>query len=323
MTLVVSNVSKIYSTRDSSSGVKALTDVSLTVGGGKTLGIIGESGCGKSTLARMMVGLETPTSGNVTFNSLDVAELHRPANREIRRQLQMVFQDPYASLNPRLTAGAALEEVLLFHRQVEGKAGARKRSEELLETVGLPARAYHAFPAQMSGGQRQRVSIARALAANPTLLVLDEPVSALDVSVRAGIMNLLVDLKSMFNLTYVFISHDLSMVRYISDDVVVMYLGQVVEMGPWAEVMDNPEHPYTMALLRSVPEAIIPEGPRTILPVLEGEVPSPANPPNGCTFHPRCVLALPSCATDAPALAATNEGHVVRCVLPFMQSQVG
>lgn len=323
MTLVVSNVSKIYATRDSSSGVKALTDVSLTVGGGKTLGIIGESGCGKSTLARMMVGLEIPTSGEVTFDGLDVAELRRPANREMRRQLQMVFQDPYASLNPRLTAGVALEEVLLFHRQVDGKAAARKRAEELLETVGLPTRAYSAFPAQMSGGQRQRVSIARALAANPTLLVLDEPVSALDVSVRAGIMNLLVDLKSMFNLTYVFISHDLSMVRYISDDVVVMYLGQVVEMGPWAQVMDNPEHPYTMALLRSVPEAIVSEGPRTILPVLEGEVPSPANPPRGCTFHPRCVLALPSCATDMPTLAATSEQHVVRCVLPFMQSQVG
>lgn len=323
MTLVVSNVSKIYGTRDSSSGVKALTDVSLTVGIGKTLGVIGESGCGKSTLARLMVGLEEPTSGSVTFDGLDVTELARPTNREKRRQVQMVFQDPYASLNPRLTAGAALEEVLLFHQQVKGKDAARKRAEELLETVGLPTRAYSAFPAQMSGGQRQRVSIARALAANPTLLILDEPVSALDVSVRAGIMNLLVELKAKFNLTYIFISHDLSMVRYISDEVAVMYLGRVVEKGPWAQVMDNPEHPYTKALLKSVPAPMASNGPRTILPVLEGEVPSPANPPTGCTFHPRCTVALPSCSVEMPPLAATSEEHVVRCVLPFMQSQVG
>jgi oligopeptide/dipeptide ABC transporter ATP-binding protein len=322
MTLIVSNVSKVYASRGSSSTVKALTDVSLTVERGRTLGIIGESGCGKSTLARQMVGLEAPTSGSVTFDGTPVEHLHRRSLREERRKVQMVFQDPYASLNPRLTAGDAIEEVLLFHSRVQGRQAARTRSQELLETVGLPARVHSAFPAQMSGGQRQRVSIARAIAAEPELLILDEPVSALDVSVRAGIMNLLADLRGLFNLTYVFISHDLSMVRHISDDVAVMYLGRVVEKGPWEQVMDAPQHPYTVALLKSAPAPIVADGPRTILPVLEGEVPSPANQPSGCAFHPRCTVALPTCSSQAPELRNAGPAHDVRCVLVGIEAPV-
>jgi oligopeptide/dipeptide ABC transporter ATP-binding protein len=286
--------------------VHALDGVSLTVQPGQVLGIVGESGCGKSTLARLLTRLERPDTGTIDIFGRSIARARGTALRELRRTIQLVFQDPYASLDPRQRVGDALTEVLKVHR-VPGSAG------ELLEMVGLGAATASRFPHQLSGGQRQRIGIARALAVRPRVLVLDEPVSALDVSVRAEIINLLTRLRGELALTYVFISHDLGMVRHLSDDVAVMYLGKIVEFGPWRDISDVPRHPYTRALQAAVPIA----DPRLDAPtrgsVVAGEVPDAANPPTGCRFHPRCPLVEDVCRHDEPALLPPSAGYRLAC----------
>jgi oligopeptide/dipeptide ABC transporter ATP-binding protein len=292
--------------------VRAVDGVSFTVRRGETLGLVGESGCGKSTTARLLVRLEDPTSGRIRLAGIDLGRLRRPELRAARRRIQLVFQDPDASLNPRRTAGQTLAEVLSVHRIADG-AAARTRACDLLEMVGLAASLADRHPHQLSGGQRQRVGIARALAVSPDILVLDEPVSALDVSVRAEVMNLLVRLRQDLHLTYVFISHDLGMVRHLSDRIAVMYLGQIVELGGWHAVCDEPLHPYTRSLHEAVP---VPDpsvaAVRRAEPV-RGEVPDPAAPPPGCRFHPRCPLVEDVCRREPVHLAELRPAHHAAC----------
>ncbi|MEV0804929.1 oligopeptide/dipeptide ABC transporter ATP-binding protein [Micromonospora sp. NPDC050200] len=311
--LTATDLVKQYPVRGGDGVVHALAGVSLTVGDGETLGVVGESGCGKSTLAKLLVRLEDPTSGTVELDGVDLTELRGPALRQQRRHIQMLFQDPYSSLNPRLRVGQALGEVLAVHRLADGRQRER-RVDELLEMVGLGAGFADRYPHELSGGQRQRVGIARALAVEPRVLLLDEPVSALDVSVRAEIMNLLVNLRRELGLSYVFISHDVAMVRHLSDRVAVMYLGRVVEIGDWKSVLDDPRHPYTSALCAAVP-APNPELSQPIEATVSGEVPNPAAPPSGCPFHPRCPLAQDSCRRLDPALLPLplGSGRQVAC----------
>ena len=306
--LTATDLVKQYPVRGGEGAVHALAGVSLTVADGETLGIVGESGCGKSTLARMLVRLEDPTSGRVELDGVDLTGLRGAALRRQRRHIQLLFQDPYSSLNPRLRVGPALGEVLAVHRLADGRQRER-RTGELLEMVGLDAAFGARYPHELSGGQRQRVGIARALAVEPKVLLLDEPVSALDVSVRAEIMNLLRDLRAELGLSYVFISHDVAMVRHISDRVAVMYLGRVVEIGDWRSVLDDPRHPYTSALCAAVP-APDPELSQPIEATVIGEVPNPAAPPSGCPFHPRCPLAQDACRRQDPALVPLAPGSV-------------
>lgn len=304
---------KRYPVRGGGGQVTALAGVTLEVSRGETLGVVGESGCGKSTLARLLLRLEEPSSGTVELDGTDLARLGGHQLRAIRRRIQMVLQDPYASLNPRLTVAETLLEVVRVHRLAKGREAERQRVVALLEQVGLSPAYGDRYPHEMSGGQCQRVGIARALAVEPQVLVLDEPVSALDVSVRAEIMNLLVRLRSALGLTYVFISHDIAMVRHISDRIAVMYLGRVVELGPWRQVLDQPLHPYTSALREAIP---VPEpgppGARLHAP-LGGEVPNPANPPAGCPFHPRCPLAEDVCRAVRPELLELRPGQRAAC----------
>jgi oligopeptide/dipeptide ABC transporter ATP-binding protein len=304
---------KRYPVRGGGGQVTALAGVTLEVSRGETLGVVGESGCGKSTLARLLLRLEEPSSGTVELDGTDLARLGGHQLRAIRRRIQMVLQDPYASLNPRLTVAETLLEVVRVHRLAKGREAERQRVVALLEQVGLSPAYGDRYPHEMSGGQCQRVGIARALAVEPQVLVLDEPVSALDVSVRAEIMNLLVRLRSAHDLTYVFISHDIAMVRHISDRIAVMYLGRVVELGPWRQVLDQPLHPYTSALREAIP---VPEpgppGARLHAP-LGGEVPNPADPPPGCPFHPRCPLAEDVCRAVRPELLELRPGQRAAC----------
>lgn len=279
--------------------VRAVDGVTFSVRRGETLGLVGESGCGKSTLGRTLNRLEKPTSGRVTFEGRDIARAAGKDLHALRRDIQMIFQDPYSSLNPRMTVGEIVREPLLVHR-VGTKAEQLETVRELLEVVGLTGDLLGRYPHEFSGGQRQRVGLARALALEPKLVIADEPVSALDVSVQSQVLNLMVRLQRERRLTYLFISHDLSVVEYVSDTIAIMYLGRIVEIGPSAAIFGRPAHPYTRALIEAIPEPT-PARRRAALP-LEGEAPSPMSPPPGCRFHPRCPFAIPACSETAPVL---------------------
>ncbi|MGP3562541.1 ABC transporter ATP-binding protein [Geobacillus sp. BK01] len=292
--------------------VKAVDDVTFTVYRGETLGIVGESGCGKSTTGRMLLRLIEPTDGSIIFEGKNVTALAKAELRRLRRDMQMIFQDPFASLNPRHTVEKILEEPLIVHG-IGSKEERKQRVREMLEVVGLGS--YHAkrYPHQFSGGQRQRIGIARALMTNPKLIIADEPVSALDVSIQAQVLNLLEDLQKQFGLTYIFIAHDLGVIRHISDRVGVMYLGRMVELADSESLYESPQHPYTKALLSAVP---IPNPDHeTERQLLSGDLPSPVNPPQGCAFHTRCAFCMDICRERRPELREVADGHYVACHL--------
>ena len=293
--------------------VKAVDGIDLTVRHGETLGIVGESGCGKSTLGRTILKLIPPTDGTILFDGRDITGLSDKEMRPVRRDMQIMFQDPYASLNPRMTVADIIAEPIDTMKLYQGREARLRRIVELMEVCGINKAFLNRYPHEFSGGQRQRIGIARALSVNPKLIVCDEPVSALDVSIQSQIINLLVELQKQYQLTLLFISHDLGVVEYISDRVAVMYLGKIVEIADKAELFKNPVHPYTKALLSSIPEI----GGKKFedeRPALEGDIPSPVNPPSGCTFHTRCPVACDRCARDVPQLHEVSPGHFVSCL---------
>ena len=294
--------------------IKAVDGVSFNVRRGETLGLVGESGCGKTTTGRCILQLYKPTAGQIIFDGRELTGLASRELRTMRREMQVIFQDPYSSLNPRMTAGNIIGEPLVVHGLVKGKAEYRERVAELLQNVGLNPYMADRFPHEFSGGQRQRIGVARALSVGPKFIVADEPVSALDVSIQAQIINLLEDLQEQFNLTYLFIAHDLSVVRHISDRVGVMYLGHIVELADRGEIYVNPVHPYTRALLSAVPipDPVIDAQRERIL--LTGEVPSPLYPPSGCVFHPRCPASIDDCARVLPELRQVSPNHWASCI---------
>ena len=294
--------------------IKAVDGVSFQIMRGETLGLVGESGCGKTTIGRCILQLLRPTGGEVRFRGEDLTQLSGRAMRPLRKELQVIFQDPYGSLNPRMTVGAIVEEPLIIHK-IGDRNERKARMQELFEVVGLNPNMMDRYPYEFSGGQRQRIGIARALAVNPTFIVCDEPVSALDVSIQAQVINLLRSLQERFDLTYLFIAHDLSVVRHISDRVAVMYLGKIVEITGRDELYQDPKHPYTRALLSAVPipDPVVEASRERI--ILTGDVPSPIDPPKGCSFHPRCPFAMDVCRDVTPILKPTSEGHSVACHL--------
>jgi oligopeptide/dipeptide ABC transporter ATP-binding protein len=304
--------------------VQAVDGVSLVVRRGQTLGLVGETGCGKSTLARCIAGLIPVTSGKVTFEGRDITNLSRGAMRPLRREIQMIFQDPYGSLNPRRRVGATIGEPFAVYKTATG-AERKKAVQELMERVGLNPEHFNRFPAEFSGGQRQRIGVARALALRPKLIICDEPVSALDVSIQAQVLNLLADLQSDFGLSYLFIAHDLEVVRHVSNDVTVMYLGRIAESGPKDQVYETARHPYTAALLSAAPAADPDAAAQRRRIILTGDVPSPINPPEGCRFHPRCPKAQDLCGEREPVLE-TKLGdpvtHLAACHFPLQAGEI-
>jgi oligopeptide transport system ATP-binding protein len=292
--------------------VHAVDGVSFTVGAGETLGMVGESGCGKSTVARSILRLVEPTSGSIRINGRDITKLGKTALRPVRRSMQIIFQDPFASLNPRMTAGDIVGEPLSVHGLATGRAK-QQRVAELFDQVGLRSDQMRNYPHQFSGGQRQRICIARALSLGPDLIVCDEPVSALDVSIQAQVINLLIDLQRAHNFSYLFIAHDLAVVAHISHRVAVMYLGRIVEIAEKTDLFANPRHPYTQALLSSVPVADPKK--KSLKPMIDGDVPSPINPPSGCAFHTRCRYVMDRCKMETPVLAEASARHQVACWL--------
>ena len=315
--LEVQKVKKEFVTSKSLTGkplkiVHAVDSVDLTIYEGETIGVVGESGCGKSTLGRCILQLIRPTAGNVLYRGVDITKLNKEQMRQMRRKMQLIFQDPYASLNPRMT----VLELIMAPLEAFGIGTMEERVQrvkEIMELVGMPENMMNRYPHEFSGGQRQRIVIARALVLNPEFVVCDEPVSALDVSVRAQVLNLIQELKKKKHLTYMFISHDLSVVKYISDRIAVMYLGRIVEIAEKNELYNNPQHPYTKALLSAIP---IPDVDNKMKrEILTGDVPSPLNPPSGCYFHTRCKYATERCKTECPALHDVGNGHMVACHL--------
>lgn len=290
--------------------IRAVDDVSFSVRAGETFGLVGESGCGKTTLGQTVIRLYDPTEGSIVFDGNDISKLKPRALRPIRRDIQMIFQDPSASLDPRMTVGSAISEPMNINANLS-KGEKRDRVQELLRVVGLNSYFANRYPHEFSGGQRQRIGIARALALNPKLVICDEPVSALDVSIQAQVLNLLKSLQAQFHLTYLFIAHNLAVVAHISDRIGVMYLGKLVEVGDSREITEAPRHPYTKALISAIPVPDPAHARNRI--ILEGDVPSPAKPPSGCRFHPRCPIAQPNCAVDEPDLLEKNPGHWVAC----------
>ena len=314
--LEVTNLTKHFVVRRGALGwstgvVRAVDAISFAIPAGSTVGLVGESGCGKTTTSKLILALESPTAGSIRFEGREVSALQREGRRDYRRAVQAVFQDPYASLDPRMRVGAIVAEPLVINADLDA-AGRRRRVAELLDLVGLPARAGTLYPHEFSGGQRQRIAIARALALSPKLVVLDEPVSALDVSIRAQILNLLVDLQRRLGVSYLFIAHDLAAVAHMSHTIAVMYLGKIVELGDADAVALAPKHPYTKALFAAALPIDL-DQPREEV-TLSGEVPSPLAPPGGCRFHPRCPFAMPHCATEEPTLRPAD-GRLVACHL--------
>lgn len=293
--------------------VKAVNDVSFDIKAGETLGLVGESGCGKTTAGRSILRLIDPTSGSVKFEGAEVTTKNSAEMRRMRREMQIIFQDPYSSLNPRITVGGMLSEIIKFHKLRGSDAEVRDRVDELLTVVGLRPEYARRYPHEFSGGQRQRIGIARALSVEPKFIVCDEPVSALDVSIQSQVINLLKDLQKQFDLTYLFIAHDLSVVEHISDRVAVMYLGEIVEIATADELYANPKHPYTQALLSAVPQPDPRKKSSRI--ILKGDVPSPANLPTGCHFHPRCPKVFAECKSVHPELGEGTPDHATRCLL--------
>lgn len=302
--------------------VKAVDGVSFDIRRGETLGLVGESGCGKTTLGRCILQLERPTAGDIVYEGRSLKDLERGALNRLRQRIQVIFQDPYSSLNPRMKIGDIIAEPIYVHGLQPDPVKRRERVRELLSVVGLNPKFAARYPHEMSGGQRQRVGIARALALNPEFIVCDEAISALDVSIQAQVINLLEDLRDKFQLTYLFIAHDLSVVRHISDRVAVMYLGRVVELTDCDELFDNPLHPYTRALLQAVPVPDPDIEQSRAHKALEGEVPSPMRPPSGCLFHPRCSMAVDGCSRNVPELREVQPGHFVACTEVDRQNRV-
>ena len=307
--LEIKNLRKEFGTKKP---IVAVDNISLTLQKGKTLGIVGESGSGKSTLGRIMLRLIEPTSGQITFNNQDLMQVKPKELRNLRSKMQMIFQDPMASLDPRMSVRELIKEPLDIHN-IGSKQERNKVVEDIAEKVGIAKSALEKFPHEFSGGQRQRISIARAVINKPDLIVADEPVSALDVSIQAQILNLLKELRNEMNLSFIFISHDLSVVKYFCDEVAVMYLGNIVEYAPTSELFAAPKHPYTQALISAIPQ--IDEETKTNRIILTGDVPNPADAPSGCHFHPRCPIAIASCATDRPSLKNYQSNHQVSCNL--------
>jgi oligopeptide transport system ATP-binding protein len=309
--LEVRNLKVYFRVKEGS--VKAVDDVSFSIQAGEMLGLIGESGCGKTTLGRAIARLIEPTAGSILLNGEDIAKLSGSELRARRRQLQMIFQDPYSSLDPRMTAGQSIGEALDIHRLAHDAADRQRRIEQLLESVGLDAEHGARYPHEFSGGQRQRIGIARALAVEPRLIICDEPISALDVSVQAQIVNLLQDLQREHGVAYLFVAHDLTVVEHISRRVMVMYLGKIVELGAASAIVQSPKHPYAQALISAVPQIDeTAQRPRTLL---TDEMPSPINVPPGCPFHPRCPIAVDRCRVEVPLFREINPGHWAACHL--------